>query len=125
MAEESIYGFPIWPLQDGETYCMPGYHGASVMAEACAKKIPGIDWHRAYAGMRKRNMVDDYMGLGFYRQMGYIPADKVDESIGKFVEYTYCDWACARVAEATGHADDAQIQRKRSQNYRKRTVSPC
>jgi predicted alpha-1,2-mannosidase len=118
MAEESIYGFPIWPLQDGETYCMPGYHGASVMAEACAKKIPGIDWNRAYAGMRKRNMVDDYMGLNFYRHMGYIPADKVDESIGKFVEYTYCDWACARVAEATGHSDDAQIQRKRSQNYR-------
>jgi len=118
MAEQSIYGFPIWPLQDGETYCMPGYHGASVMAEACAKKIPGIDWNRAYAGMRKRNMVDDYMGLGYYRQMGYIPADKVDESIGKFVEYSYCDWACARVAEATGHADDARIQRKRSQNYR-------
>lgn len=117
MAEESIYGFPIWPLQDGETYCMPGYHGASVMAEACAKKIPGIDWRRAYAGMRKRNMDDDYMGLGFYRKMGYIPADKVDESIGKFVEYTYCDWACARVAEATGHAEDARIQRKRSQNY--------
>lgn len=118
MSEQSIYGFPIWPLQDGETYCMPGYHGASVMAEACAKKTPGIDWNRAYAGMRKRNMVDNYMGLNFYRQMGYIPADKVDESIGKFVEYTYCDWACARVADATGHADDAQIQRKRSQNYR-------
>jgi len=118
MAEQSIYGFPIWPLQDGETYCMPGYHGGSIMAEACAKKIPGIDWNRAYAGMRKRNMDDDYMGLNLYRQMGYIPADKVDESIGKFVEYTYCDWACARVAEATGHADDAQIQRKRSQNYR-------
>ena len=118
MAEESIYGFPIWPLQDGETYCMPGYHGASVMAEACVKKISGIDWNRAYAGMRKRNMVDDYMGLNFYRQMGYIPADRVDESIGKFVEYTYCDWACARVAEATRHAEDAKIQRKRSQNYR-------
>ena len=117
MAEQSIYGFPIWPLQDGETYCMPGYHGASVMAEACAKKISGIDWNRAYAAMRKRNMEDDYMGLGFYRQVGYIPADKIEESIGKFVEYTYCDWACARVAEATGHADEARIQRKRSQNY--------
>lgn len=118
MAEQSIYGFPIWPLQDGETYCMPGYHGASVMAEACAKKIPGIDWHRAYAAMRKRNMGDDYMGLNLYRQMGYMPADKIEESIGKLVEYVYCDWACARVAEATGHSDDASIQRKRSQNYR-------
>jgi predicted alpha-1,2-mannosidase len=118
VAEESKYGFPIWPLQDGETYCMPGYHGASVMAEACAKKIPGIDWNRAYAGMRKRNMTDDYMGLPLYRKLGYIPADKEPESVGKFVEYIYCDWACAYVAEATGHPDDARIQRQRSQNYR-------
>ena len=118
MAEESIYGFPVWPLQDGETYCMPGYHGASVMAEACVKKIPGIDWKRAYAGMRKRNMVDDYMGLQFYRDMGYIPADKVSEAIGKLVEYVYCDWACAHVAEATGNSKDADIQRRRSQNYK-------
>ena len=118
IAEQSIYGFPIWPLQDGETYCMPGYHGASVMAEACVKKVPGIDWQRAYAAMRKRNMVDDYMGLPLYREMGYIPADKVYESIGKLVEYTYCDWACSHVADATGHAADAKIQRQRSQNYK-------
>jgi predicted alpha-1,2-mannosidase len=117
-AEESKYGFPIWPLQDGETYCMPGYHGASVMAEACAKKVPGIDWKRAYAAMRKRNMDDDYMGLPYFRKMGYIPADKEDESVGKFVEYIYCEWACANVAQATGNLDDAKIQRQRSQNYR-------
>ena len=118
MAEQSIYGFPVWPLQDGETFCMPGYHGASVMAEACVKKVPGIDWSRAYKGMRKRNMDDDYMGLAMYRKYGYIPADKEPESIGKLVEYTYCDWACAHVADATGHADDARIMRGRSQNYR-------
>lgn len=118
IAEQSIYGFPVWPLQDGETYCMPGYHAASVMAEACMKKVPGIDWQRAYAAMRKRNMVDDYMGLPLYRELGYIPADKVYESIGKLVEYTYCDWACSHVADATGHGADANIQRHRSQNYK-------
>jgi predicted alpha-1,2-mannosidase len=118
MAEQSMYGFPVWPLQDGETYCMPGYHGASVIAEACVKKVQGIDWQRAYSVMRKRNMDDNYMGLLLYRNMGYIPADKQDESIGKLVEYTYCDWACSKVAEATGHSDDARIQQQRSQNYR-------
>ncbi len=118
IAEQSIYGFPIWPLQDGETYCMPGYHAASVMAEACVKKVPGIDWQRAYRAMRKRNMDDDYMGLPLYRQLGYIPADKEFESVGKLVEYVYCDWACSHVAQATGHAENASIQRKRSQNYR-------
>jgi predicted alpha-1,2-mannosidase len=118
IAEQSIYGFPVWPLQDGETYCMPGYHAASVMAEACAKKISDIDWSRAYKTMRKRNMDDDYMGLPMYRKYGYIAADLEYESVGKLVEYGYCDWACARVAEATGHQDDAAIMRKRSQNYR-------
>jgi predicted alpha-1,2-mannosidase len=118
IAEQSIYGFPIWPLQDGETYCMPGYHAASVMAEACVKKVPGIDWQRTYSAMRKRNMVDDYMGLPLYRELGYIPADKVYESIGKLVEYTYCDWACSHVADATGHPGDAEIQRRRSRNYK-------
>lgn len=84
----------------------------------CAKKVGGIDWNRAYAAMRKRNMDDDYMGLPAYRSLGYIPADKEYESIGKLVEYVYCDWACARVAEGTAHPEDARVQRRRSQNYR-------
>ncbi len=118
MAEESPAGMPIWPLQGGETLCMTGYHSASVMAEACTKKVPGIDWNRAYAVMRKRNMDDDFEGLAYYRKMGYIPADKLNESVSKALEYCYNDWACAHVADATGHADDATVQRKRSQNYR-------
>jgi len=58
------------------------------------------------------------MGLPYFRKMGYIPADKEDESVGKFVEYIYCEWACANVAQATGNVEDAKIQRQRSQNYR-------
>ncbi|MBS1815231.1 MAG: GH92 family glycosyl hydrolase [Acidobacteria bacterium] len=119
IAEQSIYGFPIWPLQDGETYCMPGYHAASVMAEACVKKVPGIDWQRAYRAMRKRNMDDDYMGLPIYRRVGFIPADREKESVGKVIEYMYCDWATSQVAEHVGAHVDAKIQRKRSQSYKK------
>ena len=118
MAEESPAGIPVWPLAGGETGCMTGYHSASVMAEACTKKIPGIDWKRAYAVMRKRNMDDDYRGLGFYRTLGYIPADREDESVSKLLEYDYADWACSHVAEATGNAADAKLQRTRSQNYK-------
>jgi len=118
MAEESPAGIPVWPLAGGETGCMTGYHSASVMAEACAKKVPGIDWQRTYAVMRKRNMEDDYRGLGSYRQIGFIPADREGESVSKLLEYNYADWACAHVADATGHTDDARIQRERSQNYK-------
>ncbi|HEX3569503.1 MAG TPA: GH92 family glycosyl hydrolase, partial [Acidobacteriaceae bacterium] len=118
MAEESPAGMPIWPLQAKETFCMTGYHSASVMAEACAKGFTGIDWNRAYNVMRKRNMDDDYMGLGYYRKLGYIPADLENESVSKALEYMYNDWACARVAQDTGHKEDAEIQLKRARNYK-------
>ncbi len=116
-AEQSPSGMPVWPLQSEETGCMTGYHSASVMAEAYVKGVPGIDWQRAYKVMRKRNMDDDYRGLGYYRSLGYIPADKEEESVSKVLEYDYADWACSHVADAVGAHDDAQLQRKRSQNY--------
>lgn len=117
MAEESPGGMPVWPLQGSETFCMTGYHSATVMAEACAKQFPGIDWKRAYTVMRKRNMDDDYENLGQYRQLGFIPADKAEESVSKLIEYVYNDWACSRVADAVGRSDDAAIQRERSRSY--------
>lgn len=117
MAEQSPAGMPVWPLQGKETGTMTGYHSASVMAEACVKKFPGIDWQRAYKVMRKRNMVDDYRGLGYYRELGYIPADKEEESVSKVLEYDYGDWSCSHVADTVGAHGDAELQRRRSQNY--------
>ena len=117
MAEQSPAGMPVWPLQGEETGTMTGYHSASVMAEACVKNFPGIDWERAYKVMRKRNMDDNYRGLGYYRKDGYIPADKEDESVSKTLEYDYGDWACSHVARKLGRTDDVAIQLKRSQNY--------
>jgi predicted alpha-1,2-mannosidase len=117
MAEQSPAGMPVWPLQGKETGTMTGYHSASVMAEACVKGFQGIDWERAYKVMRKRNMDDDYRGLGYYRALGYIPADKEEESVSKVLEYDYGDWACSHVAEKVGATADVAVQRKRSQNY--------
>ena len=118
MAEQSPAGMPVWPLQGKETGTMTGYHSASVMAEACVKDFPAIDWQRAYKVMRKRNMDDDYRGLGYYRAMGFIPADREEESVSKLIEYDYGDWACSQVAEKVGATEDAKLQRERSKNYR-------
>jgi predicted alpha-1,2-mannosidase len=117
MAEQSPAGMPVWPLQAEETGTMTGYHSASVMAEACVKNFPGIDWDRAYKVMRKRNMDDDYRGLALYRKDGYIPADLEEESVSKTLEYNYGDWACSHVAKKLGRNDDVALQLKRSQNY--------
>jgi len=118
MGEQSPQGIPVWPLQGKETGSMTGYHSASVIAEACVKRFPGIDWQRAYKVMRKRNMIDDYRGLGYYRAIGFIPADRELESVSKLIEYGYCDWACSQVADLVGSAADAKLQRERSKNYR-------
>src|SRR5207237_10456347 len=97
---------------------MTGYHSAPVIAEAFVKKFPNLDLAKAYAPMKKRAMVDDYRGLGLYRKLGYIPADKEEESVSKTMEYVYDDWAVAHVALAAGATDDAKLIVKRSKNYR-------
>ena len=118
MAEQSPAGMPVWPLQGCETGTMTGYHSASVISEAIAKGFQGIDTEAAYRVMMRRAMMDDYRGLGYYRRLGYIPADREDESVSKTFEYCYNDWAISHVAEKLDRHEDAALLRKRSANYR-------
>ncbi|MEL4890488.1 GH92 family glycosyl hydrolase [Xanthomonas protegens] len=117
-AHECPQGVAIWPLQGVETDCMIGYHSAVVLAEAHAKGFTGIDWKAAYPAWRKRAMDDDVHGLALYRKLGYIPCDKVDESVSRTLEFAYDDWAVAHLAQAVGAADDAKHLRERSRQYR-------
>lgn len=118
MAEESPAGPPVWPLQGIETFCMVGWHSAVVLAEACATGLPGVDYARAWPIFRKRAFEDDVAGLAYYRQLGFIPSDKIEEAVSKTLEYAYDDWAMARLADAAGAHDDAKALRERSRNYR-------
>jgi predicted alpha-1,2-mannosidase len=118
MAEQSPAGVPVWPLQAVETGCMIGYHSAPVLAEAYMKKIPGVDYARAYPLWRKRAMVDDYRGLNYYRKMGFIPCDLEEEAVSKTLEYAYDDWAVAHLARAAGAEDDYKLLLARSRNYK-------
>ena len=118
MAEQSEAGMPVWPLQGTETGTMTGYHSASVIAEAIHKDLPGINTEAAYRVMKKRAMDENFAGLGYYRQLGFIPADREGESVSKTFEYCYNDWAIAHVAKKLGNTDDAALLRTRSTNYR-------
>ncbi|MFZ0734267.1 MAG: GH92 family glycosyl hydrolase [Candidatus Sulfotelmatobacter sp.] len=118
MALESPAGVPIWPLQAKETFCMTGYHSSSVVAEAMTKDFKGIDFAKIYPAFKKRAMVDDYRGLGYYRKLGYIPCDKEEESASKTMEYAYDDWAVAHLARAVGESEEAQLLLNRSKNYK-------
>jgi predicted alpha-1,2-mannosidase len=118
MAQESPDGVPIWPLQGKETFCMTGYHASSVYAEAHSKGFQGIDFSQIYPALKKRAMVDDYRGLGYYRKLGYIPSDKEEEAVSKTMEYSYDDWAVAQVAQAVGELDDQKLLIERAKNYK-------
>ena len=118
MAGESSLGMPIWPLQAKETQCMTGYHSATVIAEAIAKGLPGIDVQAAYAAMKKEASDSDLRGLPLYRQYGYLPCDLHKESVSTTLDYAYNDWAVARVAEVAGAKSEAATFRKRALAYR-------
>lgn len=118
MAEQSPAGMPVWPLQGTETGTMPGYHSASVIGEAIAKGFPGIEVENAYRAMLQRALAEDFEGLGWYRRLGYIPADRVPEAVSKTFEYCYNDWAIAHVAKKLGKTEEAESFRTRSTNYR-------
>ncbi len=118
MAEQSEAGMPVWPLQGTETGTMTGYHSASVISEAINKGIQGIDVPAAYRVMNRRAEIENFDGLSFYREKGFIPADRVGESVSKSFEYCYNDWAVSHVAAKVGKTEEAAMLRERSHNYR-------
>ncbi|EIZ78357.1 alpha-1,2-mannosidase [Novosphingobium sp. Rr 2-17] len=121
--KQSPYGPPVWPLQGVETGCMIGWHSVPVLAEAMAKGIPG-DYAAAWPGIRKRALdfdtpaQDNALGIPLYDQKGYVPADKVFESVSRTLEYAYDDYASASIARAAGALFDAERLENRSRNWR-------
>ncbi|WP_043130859.1 GH92 family glycosyl hydrolase [Sphingomonas phyllosphaerae] len=120
---ESPYGPPSWPLQGVETGTMIGWHAVPVLAEACRKGIKA-DYAAAWPNIRRRAFDRDFkdqdnsLGRGWYMDLGYVPADKVFESVSRTQEYAYDDWAAAVIAEAAGASADAAALRARSRNWR-------
>lgn len=107
---------PIWELSANETDCMIGNHAIPVIADAYQKGIRDYDAELALEAMLKSAGQDRY-GMKWYREMGYVPADKEPESVSKTLEYAYDDWCIALMAKALGHSDVAAEFKMRSHNY--------
>jgi predicted alpha-1,2-mannosidase len=108
---------PIWPLWGNETWCMIGYHSVAVIADAYLKGFRGFDGEAAYQAMRDTAM-QDRNGLDSYKQQGYVASKPNREAASRTIEYSFDDWSLARMAEALGHKEDAQMFYKRAANYR-------
>ncbi len=112
------YGLlPVWELDGNETNCMIGYHAIPVIADAILKGIPGFDKEEAFMAMKISAMQDHY-GLQFYKELGFIPADKENESVSKTLEYAFDDWCLAQTAKYLNREEDYNYYMKRSGNYK-------
>lgn len=113
---------PIWELCGFDNTCMIGYHSASVIWDAVAKGIKGINLDNALAAMKDASVTekisssDGSGGIHEYAKLGYVPCN-IDKSVSKTLEYAYDDWCIAELAAKMGKKDDEALYRKRAASY--------
>ena len=118
LAQEQQGGrLPVWELAANETDTMIGYHAVSVIADAIAKGVEGIDVNRAFDAM-KHSAEQKHFGLGAYAQQGFINVEDERESVSRTLEYAYDDWCIAQIALRLGRTADYQRYIERAQNYK-------
>lgn len=127
---------PKWP-NPSYTNIMIGTHADSLVAEAMVKGFKGFDYNLAWDAVLKDAMTppdgdttrrwhdreehtpyEARAGLTYLKQLGYIPADKIDESASRTLEDSYDDWCVAQVAKILGKTKEYQFFLERSQNYK-------
>ena len=108
---------PIWHLEGCESNLMPGMSGVQVVAEAYLKGFRGFDTALAFRAVKASALRDEF-GLKYVRSQGWIPCDKVRESVAKAMEYCISDGSVALMAKKMGKMEDWAYFAKRSHNYR-------
>lgn len=108
---------PVWHLMGCETNCMTGNPGIPVVADALIKGFGGFDREAAYKALKQSAMRDE-RGMKYRKQYGYLPCDKMKESVAFDLEYALADWCVAEAAKVMGKKEDEAYFRKRSQSYR-------
>jgi len=118
--QQSVHGvLPVWSHHANENWCMIGYHSVSVIADAYMKGLRAFDADQALGAMIASADFDRYDGIGDYRKLGYVPADRHTNSASKTLEFAYDDWAIARMADDMGREEVAATFDRRAASWRK------
>jgi predicted alpha-1,2-mannosidase len=108
---------PVWHLMGSETNTMVGYHAVPVIVDAYLKGYRGFDVNLAFEAV-KQSAMQKIDGIDYIQQLKYIPADKVNESVAKALEYAIDDYCIAMFAKALNKTKDYQYFSKRTQLYK-------
>ena len=115
---------PVWNMWGSETDMMIGYHSVPVIADAYLKGINGFDAEKALEACVATANCDEYRGIGFYKENGYVPYDVTDPynadnwAMSRTLEYAFDDYCIARMAEAMKRDSIAEVFYKRAENWR-------
>lgn len=107
---------PVWHLSGNETNTMVGYHAVPVIVDAYLKGFRDYDVELAYEAVRHSAM-QQTDGIQYIQRMAHIPADSVNESVAKALEYAIDDDCISMMAEALGKKDDAVYFKKRAGQF--------
>ncbi len=97
-----------------------GNEADNVIADAYAKKIPGIDWEQAYAVLKHHA---EHARTANYREHGWMASDEKTDyshrirSGSATVDFAYNDFNAAQMAKGLGHTADYERYLARSKNW--------
>ena len=110
----------------GYRACMTGSLIDAVFGDAAAKGITGFDLAGAYEGLKKHATTPGDPAKGYgrvgiepYLRLGYVPADRVAQSVAETVDAALGDFCIAQVAGALGKGEDAAMFTERAGNWRR------
>lgn len=112
----------MWPLQGSETFTMVGNPAMIVIADAQRKGlIPLSTAYKAYETLYKVSNVPTVTAMPLYqkyiRDLGYIPADTLKETVAWGLEYAVADHAMADMAYRLGQKEAGAYYDKRAALY--------
>ncbi len=87
-----------------ETDMMIGYHAVPVIVDAYLKGIGNFGCGESTGRCVATANLDNYRGIGLYKQLGYIPYNVTDHynaenwSLSKTLEYAFDDYCIAEMA---------------------------
>jgi len=124
MADQGGF-LPRWPTADIYTNCMTGTFADCLIADGVIKGLRNFDAEKAYAVMLKvasqptpqGHPYTGRPGIPDYLKYGYLPVES-QQPASSTLEYAYCDFCIAQMAEALGKKADAQEFYRRAEFYK-------
>lgn len=115
--QSALHMLPIWSHYSNDNWCMSGYHSVSVVADAIIKGVYNGNANEALDACIATATHRNYEGIGYYMDLGFIPAEKSGISVSNTLEYAYDDWCIAQLAKKLNRPDVYETFIKRSTHW--------